>query len=209
MEDFYNSEWINIDGNWIHRTAIVHSNVKLGKGNTIGAYTVIGGNGEIRGIKQGQFKGWVEIGDNNVISELVTIQRPFENSCTKIGNNNLIMAHSHVGHDVKVGNDCEICTGSILGGYVIVEDKVKIKLGVTIRNRKTIKKGALVGLGSSVVKDVNEFAIVFGNPAKSAKNKTTYQAFQELNSAGRNLLNEIAKTLRLNQFNIWLSKKLG
>lgn len=166
MEDFYNQEWINIDGNYIHQTAIIHNNVKLGKGNTIGAYSVIGGNGEMRGVKQGQFKGWVEIGDNNVISELVTIQRPFQNSCTKIGNNNIIMAHSHIGHDVQIGNDCEICTGTIIGGYAIVENKVKLKLGVTVRNRKKIKTGALVGLGAAVVKDVVAFSVVVGNPAK-------------------------------------------
>lgn len=173
--DFYNHEWINIDGNWIHKTAIVHNNVKLGKGNTIGAYAVIGGNGEMRGVKQGAFKGWVEIGDNNVISELVTIQRPYAETCTKIGNNNIVMAHSHVGHDVQIGDDCEICTGTILGGYAIIENNVKIKLGVTVRNRKKIKTGALVGLGSAVVKDVESFVTVVGNPAKPLpKVKTIY-----------------------------------
>jgi UDP-N-acetylglucosamine acyltransferase len=167
--DFYNSEWINLDGNWIHKTAIVHNNVKLGKGNTIGAYAVIGGNGEIRGVKQGAFKGTVVIGDNNVISELVTIQRPFTDTCTKIGNNNLIMAHSHIGHDVQIGDDCEICTGTILGGYAIIENKVKLKLGVTVRNRKKIESGALVGLGSVVVKDIASGETVVGNPAKQLK----------------------------------------
>ena len=166
MEDLYNHDWINIDGNYIHKTAIVHDNVKLGKGNTIGAYAVIGGNGEIRGVKQGDFKGWVEIGNDNVISELTTIQRPYSETCTKIGNNNIIMAHSHIGHDVQIGDDCEICTGTILGGYVIVENKVKLKLGVTIRNRKRINTQALVGLGAVVVKDVEQNTVMVGNPAK-------------------------------------------
>ena len=48
-KDIYNSEIINTDGNFIHRTAIIYPNAKLGKGNHIGAYTVIGSNGEIRG----------------------------------------------------------------------------------------------------------------------------------------------------------------
>lgn len=166
MDNFYNSEFINIDGNDIHKTAVVFPNVKLGKGNTIGAYAVIGGNGEIRGTDQRKYEGWVEIGDNNVISELVTIQRPYGKTATKIGDNNIIMAHSHIGHDAKIGNDCEICSGTIVGGYVTIEDKVKLKLGVTVRNRKTIKGGALVGLGSAVVKDVEAGDIVMGNPAK-------------------------------------------
>lgn len=174
MEDLYNNDWYNTDGNYIHKTAIIHDCVKLGKGNTIGAYSVIGGNGEIRGANQGKFKGVVIIGDNNVISELVTIQRPFENTATIIGNNNIIMAHSHTGHDVQIGNNCEICTGVILGGYSIVKDGAKIKLGVTIRNRKVVGTDSIVGLGSAVVKDVSDGVIVMGNPAKFHKLNNNY-----------------------------------
>lgn len=167
MEDLYNPYDRFDSSNQIHETAIIYDNVVLGKNNIIGAYSVIGSNGEIRGVNQTDFKGKVIIGDNNVISELVTIQRPFEEGQkTIIGSDNIIMAHSHIGHDVVIGNNCEICTGTILGGYSIIEDNVKLKLGVTVRNRKKIKKGALVGLGSSVVKDIEENKVVFGNPAK-------------------------------------------
>lgn len=151
--------------NQIHPTAIIYDCVEMGKNNVIGPYTVIGSNGEIRGCKQ--FKGKVVIGDNNTISELVTIQRPAaDGAATVIGSNNLIMAHAHLGHDVQVGNQCEICSGAILGGYVVVEDHAKIKLGVTVRNRKRIGAMALVGLGAVVVKDINPGETVVGNPAK-------------------------------------------
>ncbi len=151
--------------NKIHHTAIIYPCVQMGKNNVIGPYTVIGSDGEIRNCST--FNGTVEIGDGNVISEHVTIQRPSAAlSATRIGNNNLIMAHSHIGHDAQVGNNCEICTGTIIGGYVVVEDGAKLKLGVTVRNRKKIGKNALVGLGSAVVKDVEENTVCFGNPAK-------------------------------------------
>jgi UDP-N-acetylglucosamine acyltransferase len=168
MNDIYTSDWINIDGNHVHRTAVIFPNVRMGKGNWIGAYAVIGGNGEIRGKAQADFAGWVEIGDNNVISELVTIQRPFEPNPTRIGSGNIIMAHAHVGHDVTIGNNCEICTGVILGGYAVIKDGAKVKLGVTVRNRKTVGAFALVGLGSAVVADVADGAVVYGNPAKTS-----------------------------------------
>lgn len=164
----YDYDWINIDGNHIHRTALIHPNVKLGKGNWIGAYTVIGSNGEIRGKDQREFKGTVSIGDNNVISEHVTIQRPFDFTTTYIGSNNIIMAHAHIGHDVKILDNCEICTGVIIGGYTVIESDVKIKLGCTLRNRLRVGSGALIGLGSSVVKDVEKGATVYGNPAKKS-----------------------------------------
>lgn len=159
------------EGNEIHHTAIIYPNVIMGKGNKIGAYSVIGSDGEIRGCKD--FKGEVVIGDNNVISELVTIQRPKDfGAKTIIGSNNIIMAHSHIGHDVKVGDNCEISTSSVIGGYVEIGDNSKIKLNVTIRNRKKIGENSLIGMGSVVVKNVDSNTVVVGNPAKPLiKNK--------------------------------------
>lgn len=170
MSDIYDPNARHHESNKIHETAIIHDCVTLGKGNIVGPYTVIGGNGEIRGQSPELFKGTVVIGDNNVISELVTIQRPLdEGEKTVIGNDNLIMAHSHIGHDVKIGNGCEICTGTILGGYVEIADGAKIKLGVTVRNRKKVGKNALAGMGSVIVKDVLDQETVVGNPAKPIK----------------------------------------
>jgi len=169
--NLYETDYINIDGNYIHRTAIVHPHVRLGTGNWIGAYCVIGSNGEIRGKNQLDFKGTVTIGNNNVISEHVTIQRPFDFVTTYIGDNNIIMAHAHIGHDVKILDNCEICTGVIIGGYTVVESGVKIKLGCTLRNRLKIGSNALIGLGSAVVKDVEANSVVYGNPASPRTSK--------------------------------------
>jgi UDP-N-acetylglucosamine acyltransferase len=113
------------EGNTIHETAIIYPNVIMGKGNKIGPYCVIGSDGEIRGVND--FQGRVIIGDNNVISEMVTIQRPNDfGKSTKIGSNNIIMAHSHIGHDAELGDNIELSTGSIIGGYAKIGDNSKI-----------------------------------------------------------------------------------
>lgn len=163
--DIYETNTRFHPSNRIHSTAIIHDCVDMGENNVIGAYAVIGGDGEIRGTEL--FEGRVQIGSNNRISELVTIQRPSTaGAVTKIGDNNIIMAHSHIGHDAVIGSHCEISTGTVIGGYSKIEDGVKLKLNVTIRNRKTVGSGALIGMGSVVVKDVPAGEIYVGNPAK-------------------------------------------
>lgn len=163
-DDIYNP-FFKYKGNEIHETAIIYPNVIMGTGNKIGPYCIIGSDGEIRDCKT--FEGFVEIGDNNTISELVTIQRPKDkDKSTKIGSNNIIMAHSHIGHDAVIGDNCEISTHSVIGGYVTINDNSKIKLNSTIRNRRNVGENSIVGMGSVVVKDIDSNTVVVGNPAK-------------------------------------------
>jgi len=65
-----------------------------------------------------------------------------------------------------IGNNCELSTGTIVGGYCHINDGAKIKLGVTIRNRKVIGREAVVGMGAVVTKDIDPGVCVVGNPAK-------------------------------------------
>jgi len=163
----YDNPYIQIDSNRIHKTALIGNNVKLGTGNKIGAFAVIGSDGEIRGTKDKQFKGTIEIGNNNVISELVTIQAPEqEGSKTTIGSDCIIMAHSHIGHDATIEDDVEISTGTVICGHCVIKKGARIKVKSSIRNRATVGECAIIGMGSVVTKDIPANTTVYGNPAK-------------------------------------------
>ena len=165
MNIYYDLEFINIDGNEIHNTAIINDNVKLGRGNRIGAYCVIGSFGQMRGKEK--YEGKVVIGDNNTIYEQCNIQTPVgQGEVTKIGNNNIIMSQSHIAHNAEIGNNTEIGNTVIIAGYAVIKDNTKIKMGSCIRNRITIEENVIIGMGSVVVKNIKKGSVVWGNPAK-------------------------------------------
>jgi UDP-N-acetylglucosamine acyltransferase len=66
------------------------------------------------------------VGHGNTFREGVTVHRGKTAEPTRIGNDNLWMAASHLGHDGVVADGCTIGTGSVLGGHVVIEDRVTI-----------------------------------------------------------------------------------
>ncbi len=162
-KDLYSSSYIQVGLNYVHETAIIGENVKLGKGNVIMPYAVIGETGFIR--DSDSHKGSVVIGDNNKIGCHACIMSG-EKGRTIIGNDNMIMNFANVGHDVKIRNNCEIGPGVIIGGFSTIWDNVKIKIGALIRNRINIDGNSLIGMGAVVIKDIPPYQTVIGNPGK-------------------------------------------
>jgi len=70
----------------------------------------------------------LEIGDRNVVRECVTLNRGTtkDTQLTRIGNDNLFMAYSHVAHDCHVGSHVIFGNAATLGGHVSVEDYAAI-----------------------------------------------------------------------------------
>lgn len=65
----------------------------------------------------------LRIGDQNVFREHVTVHRAnAETEDTVIGSHNYLMAHSHVGHNTRLGDRVILANGALLGGHVVVQD---------------------------------------------------------------------------------------
>jgi len=109
------------------------------------------------------------IGDNNVIREGVTIHRGTvqDNGQTVIGNNNLIMAYVHVGHDSVIGNNCILVNNTALAGHVHVDDFVVLSGFTLVHQRCRIGAHAFSGMGCAIGKDVPAYLTVAGNPARA------------------------------------------
>ena len=150
---------------------IIHSHVVL-KGPT-----VMGINNEIfqfssvgEDTPDLKYKGEstrLKIGDNNVIREGVTIHRGTvqDRGLTSIGNNNLIMAYAHIGHDSMVGNNTIIVNNTALAGHVDVDDYAILSGFTLVHQFCHIGAHAFTGMGSAIGKDIPAYVRVSGNPA--------------------------------------------
>jgi len=136
-------------GNDIHPTAIIGSNVTLGKNNYIGAYCIIGDNAEHRG-EWNKTPNKVTIGDNNVITGLVTIDGGMVE--TVIGNNNFFMKHSYIAHDCIIHNNVTLSAGVKLGGHCIINDEVNLGMNATVHQRVEIPRRCMIGASAFVGK---------------------------------------------------------
>jgi UDP-N-acetylglucosamine acyltransferase len=97
-----------------------------------------------------------EIGDRNKIRESVTIHRGTEGGgmVTSIGSDNLLMAYTHIAHDVRLGNHCVLANGTTCGGHVVIEDWAVIGAFTGLHQFCRIGTHAMIGGYSVVTQDV-------------------------------------------------------
>ena len=165
-------------GTIVHENVQIYSNVDIGDNVTIHAGTTIGSqdafayerdeNGEL--IQFPHFGG-VVIGDNVDIHVHVNIDRgTFGN--TIIGRGTKINRYAHIGHNSVIGKHCQIGGQVFIAGSSSIGDYCELALCSCVRNGTTLGDNVFVGMGSVVVKDVEDDWIVYGVPAKKIrKNK--------------------------------------
>lgn len=109
----------------------------------------------------------LQIGDRNIIREFVTIHRATgEGESTRIGDDNLVMAYCHIGHNVDLGNGVIMANMVGLSGHCLVEDRVVFGGMVGVHQFVRIGRLAMVGGMGKVVSDVPPFMMADGRPAE-------------------------------------------
>jgi UDP-N-acetylglucosamine acyltransferase len=111
---------------------------------------------------------YVDIGENCVIREYVTIHRGTEEgSHTVVGNNVLLMAFVHLGHNCQIGDEVVIANASLLAGRVEVAPHAFISGDVKVHQFVRIGRLAMIGGGNAVKQDVPPFCLLQDNAIQS------------------------------------------
>jgi UDP-N-acetylglucosamine acyltransferase len=140
----------------------VMGNTTLGRGNVIFPNVVLGAWPQDR-----RYKGELtrlEIGDNNLFREAVTIHigTPKGGGITRVGNNNMLMINTHLGHDVQMGHNCILSNNVMIAGHVIIGDNVNMAGGVGIHHFVTVGEFAFLGGYSRIHHDAPPFCRIDG-----------------------------------------------
>ena len=155
--------------NVIKSNTIIGNNVKIGSNNTIGGvgfgyqmneegiYEVIY---HIGGVK---IEDNVEIGNNNCIDKAVMGYTHLKKNC-KI--DNLV----HIAHGVEIGENSLIIANSMIAGSTVVGDSCWVAPSSSILNNTYFGSNSMCGMGSVIIKNVENNSLVVGVPAKKIKN---------------------------------------
>ena len=146
----------------IEAHACLSGPLTLGTDNFVGHGAVLGKSPQHRGY-QGEDTS-VRIGDGNVFREFVTVHRGTAqgNGTTWIGDRNMFMIGSHVGHDARIGNDCTVVNYALVAGHVILDDGCILSGHTAVQQRVRVGRLAMIGGMGATSKDIPPFVLQQG-----------------------------------------------
>ena len=171
------------DGVIVGQGAIIGPEVVIGSGTSVGPNSVVDGKtilGKNNKIFPNVFLGLepqdlkykganteLIIGNNNTFRECVTINKATcEGEKTIIGNNNLMMAYSHIGHNCEIGNNVILSNSVQVAGHVIIEDCAIVGGCLGIHQFVHVGYLSMIGGMTRVTRDVPPFCLAEGSPAR-------------------------------------------
>ena len=163
--------------------SVIGPDVRIGSGTVIGPHVVINGPTTIgadnrifqfaslgdapQDKKYGGEPTRLEIGDRNIFRESCTMNRGtiHDKGVTRIGDDNLFLAYSHVAHDCVVGSNTVFANCASLGGHVEIGDWAILGGLSAVHQFCKIGAHAFLAGGAIVTRDVPPYVMVAGNPS--------------------------------------------
>jgi len=151
-------------GTVLYSHVVVSGCTKIGQGNHLYPNCVIGGCPQVLGMTPATSGGGLVIGDRNMIREHVTIHPSrHEGGLTVIGNDNLLMIGSHIGHDCMVENNIVLSNLVQIGGHVKIETGAWISGMAGSHQFVTLGRWCFVAGLAGLTRDVPPFLIISGH----------------------------------------------
>lgn len=151
---------------------VVSGRTTIGQGNVIHPHAVIGGPPQDLKYK-GEPTG-LQVGNNNVIRECATINlgtvygsKIHGGGITRLGDGNLLMVNSHIGHDAQVGNGCILANNVMIAGHIVIGNRVLLNGGVGINAWVSVGDYAYIDGYSRIHHDVPPFVKTTDNRVRS------------------------------------------
>lgn len=148
------------DGTTIGPHVVIQGPTRIGRENRIFQFASIGAEPQDK-----KFRGErseLVIGDRNTIREFVTINRGTGEGAgaTRVGNDNWLLAYSHIAHDCHVGNQCVFSNNATLAGHVEIGDHVILSGFAGVHQFCRVGEHAFIGMGVLLSADVPPFLMI-------------------------------------------------
>ena len=175
------------DGTKIHPNVTIYPGTTIGKNCEIFPGAVIGV--QPQDLKFDGEETTVEIGDNTVIRECVTIHRGTKDCWkTSIGSNCLLMTYVHVAHDCQIGNNVVLASFVGLAGHNVIEDYAILEGKVGTQQFMRIGTHSFVGGGSLVRKNIPPYV-------KAAREPLGFAGVNSIGLRRRGFSDEVVKEI--------------
>jgi UDP-N-acetylglucosamine acyltransferase len=157
------------DNTVLQSHVVLTGKTTIGSGNRFWPGSVIGG--EPQDVSYCDSDTEIHIGDNNLFREGVTVNRGAdkEDGITRIGNNNMFMANSHIAHNCHVFNNVILVNGVLLGGHVHVHDGAIVSGNSVVHHFSTLGRLSFVSGGCRVPHDIPPFMLAAGSDNPTVK----------------------------------------
>jgi len=147
---------------------VVTGQTVIGRGTRIFPFTSLGDEPQDKSFTGEPTR--LEIGAANVIREHVTahVGTPRGGGCTRIGDDNLIMTCTHIGHDCQIGSQIILASYTGLAGHVIIEDFAVLGAYTGIHQFCRVGESVMCGANAKLSLDAPPFSLVAGDHARLA-----------------------------------------
>ncbi len=170
------------EGTWIGSNVTIFEGARIGKNCKVYPGAVI--SAIPQDLKFNGEETTVEIGDNTVVREFVTVSRgTVDRRKTQIGNNCLLMAYVHIAHDCVISDNCILVNAVQLAGHVRIDDYAVVGGATAIHQFVKIGAHVMVSGGSLVRKDVPPYT-------KAAREPLTYCGINSIGLRRRGFASE-------------------